>query len=209
MLRVKPKLLKGRCVQLEPLNELHRKELYAAAQDERIWEHMATKGFGDQFNFWFGEALRGAHNRDQLPFVIRSLTEDKVIGSTRLYEICLKHMRLTLGYSWLIPEMWGTNINAECKLLLLKHIFEDLNMNRVEIVTDSRNLRSQAAIKKLGAKKEGVLRQHMILPDGYLRDTIMYSIISVEWPKVKTALEKRVNILTKNLSSTLGMNNRI
>lgn len=197
MLRVKPKLLKGTCVQLEPLTESHRKELYIAAQDERIWEHVATKGYGDQFHFWFGDALRYLNNQEQLPFVIRKLDDNKLIGSTRLYNINHKHMRLTLGYSWLTPQMWGTNINAECKLLLLKHVFEDLNMNRVEILTDTRNLRSQAAIKKLGAKKEGILRHHMVLADGYVRDSVMYSIVNKEWPKIKVSLEKRIETLVK------------
>jgi RimJ/RimL family protein N-acetyltransferase len=111
-----------------------------------------------------------------------------VIGSTRFYEIDLNHKHLAIGYTWYIPEVWGTGINTECKLLLLKYAFETLLMNRVEFYIDARNERSRAAVKKLGAKEEGVLREHIILEDGYVRDTVVYSILAKEWKTIYSML---------------------
>ena len=106
------------------------------------------------------------------------------------YHIDRGHRRLCIGYTWLIPEVWGTYVNSECKYLLLKHAFEDLNINRVEFMADARNYRSRAALKKLGAREEGILRQHMILENGYVRDTVVFSIIKSEWPEIKMALHQ-------------------
>ncbi len=192
MLRIKPIILKGNWIELEPLNEIHRKELYVAAQDERIWTLNGSKAYGDKFHHWFDDAMNCYQNRTQLPFVIRSSIDKRVIGSTRFYDIHSDHLRVAIGYTWIIPEMWGTYVNPESKLLILKHAFDDLNMNRVAFFTDVRNKHSQAAIKKLGAKAEGIMRQHMVLEGGVLRDTMYFSIIKPEWTAVKKALEKRV-----------------
>lgn len=178
-------------IQLEPLNATHKNDLYHAAQDESIWTYNASKAFGDRFYYWFDKALSCLEKQEHLPFVVRRLADQKIIGSTRYYDIDIHHQRLTIGYTWYIPEVWGTYVNPECKILLLSFVFEELKMNRVEFVADSRNLRSRSAIKKLGATEEGILRQHMILEDGFIRDSVLFSIIKPDWEKVKAALQLR------------------
>lgn len=127
-----------------------------------------------------------------MPFVVRRVVDGEIIGSTRYYNISQEHHRLTIGYTWYIVDVWGTVVNPECKYLLLRHAFETLHINRVELLTDVRNLRSRAAIKKLGAIEEGILRWHMIVEDGRIRDTVVHSIIKSEWPPVKLGIEARL-----------------
>lgn len=185
-------VLIGQYVQLETIADAHHDELYVAAQDERIWTFTGTKAFGDQFENWFKKARQGLENGTQLPFVVRRLSDQKVLGSTRYYHIDSEHRRLTIGYTWYIPEAWGTLVNPESKYLLLKNVFENMQINRVEFMADVRNERSRAAIKKLGATEEGILRQHMIVENGYVRDSVIFSIIKPDWPQVKSSLEKRL-----------------
>lgn len=192
MLYIKPITLPGCYVTLEPINESHRNDLRDAAQDERIWTYNGVKAFGERFDPWFDKALKNLEAAQQLPFVVRRMTDDAIIGSTRYYDISPEHHRLTIGYTWYIVDVWGTAVNPECKLLLLKHAFETLYVNRIELVTDIRNLRSRAAIKKLGAIEEGILRHHMILEDGCIRDTAVHSVIKQEWPSIKLRLEERL-----------------
>jgi RimJ/RimL family protein N-acetyltransferase len=111
---------------------------------------------------------------------------------SRLFEIDAMHRRCEIGYTWYIPEVWGTSVNPEAKFLLLTHCFETWGAARVQFKTDHENLRSQAAIAKLGAVKEGVLRAHMIRPDGTQRDSVIYSITREEWPGVKAGLKARL-----------------
>jgi len=188
---IQSKILKGSWVQLEPLNESHRNELYNAAQDERIWSY-TVKAFGDRFYRWFDKAIHCYEQQQHLPFIVRHLPSKKIVGSTRYYDISIEHKRLAIGYTWYIPDVWATHVNPESKLLLLTFAFDELNMNRVEFVTDSRNTRSNAAIKKLGAIEEGILRQHMILDDGYVRDSVVFSIVKPDWEKVKSILQSRL-----------------
>ncbi|WP_238327843.1 GNAT family N-acetyltransferase [Paenibacillus gorillae] len=113
----------------------------------------------------------------------------KIVGSTRLFDLSAEHRGLEIGSTWLNPSVWRTRVNTECKYLLLREAFEHLDMLRVQIKTDLRNLQSQAAIERIGAVKEGILRKHRILHDGYVRDTVMYSITNDEWPDVRIRLE--------------------
>jgi len=106
--------------------------------------------------------------------------------------VVLKHHRVEIGSTWYVPAVWSTRINPECKLLLLAHAFEVLGMNRVSFCTDIRNTRSQAAIAKLGAVKEGILRSHMITQGGRVRDTVLFSIVLADWPAVKAQLTARL-----------------
>jgi RimJ/RimL family protein N-acetyltransferase len=195
MLTIEPTILKYSHIQLESLHESHKSELHQIAQDKNIWNFNASKAFGEQFDRWFDKAINGFEQKQHLPYVVRRLSDHKIIGSTRFYDIQPDHRRLTIGYTWYIPEVWGTYVNPQCKLLLLTFAFENLQMNRVEFVTDSRNARSRAAIKKLGAVEEGVLRQHMVLEDGYVRDTVLFSIIKSDWLPVKSSLQSRVEKL--------------
>lgn len=192
MLNIQPKILKGSWVQLEPLNESHKNELYSAAQNESIWTHSGSKAYGERFYRWFDKAIKCFQDQQHLPFIVRRLSDTKIIGSTRYYDINAEHHRLTIGYTWYIPEVWGSYVNPECKLLLLKFAFEDLQVNRVEFVIDSRNSRSYAALKKIGATEEGVLRQHMILEDGFIRDSVMLSVVKPDWFQIKLILQSRL-----------------
>jgi RimJ/RimL family protein N-acetyltransferase len=117
---------------------------------------------------------------------------NRAIGSTRYLDIQTQNRGLEIGWSWLTPTVQRTGVNTECKYLLLRHAFEQLGMIRVQLKTDSRNLQSQRAIERLGAVKEGTLRNHMILPDGYYRHSVYYSIIESEWPTVKAGLEEKM-----------------
>lgn len=198
---IQPILLTGNVIQLEMLNETHKNELYEAAQDEKIWTFTQSKAFHNHFYPWFDKAIISFQEGKQLPFIVRQQSDKKIIGSTRYYDINFNHRRLTIGYTWYIQSAWGTAVNPECKYLLLQHAFEILAMNRVEFVIDSRNLRSRAAIKKLGATEEGILRQHMILENGIIRDSIIFSIIKSEWPIIQASLKSR---LEKNQLTTLA-----
>jgi RimJ/RimL family protein N-acetyltransferase len=192
MLNLTQLQLSGRHVCLETLNESHRDELYAAAQDERIWTYNSSKAFGDRFDDWFNKALENLVHAKQHPFVVRRLTDNQILGSTRFYDINHAHRRLTIGYTWYVVHVWGTVVNPESKLLILSHAFDMMNINRVELIADSRNSRSRAAIKKLGAIEEGILRQHMIVEDEFVRDSVVHSIIKADWPDIKKRLESRI-----------------
>ena len=182
----------GTYIKLESLSETHRSALKLISQDERIYTYSPALKL--KFNAWFDKALKSYEESRQISFIVRTLSDNKIIGSTRFYEINLEHKKLAIGYTWYLPELWGSPVNAESKLLLLRHAFEILKINRVEFFIDSRNERSRAAVKKLGAIEEGILRQHIILEDGFIRDTVVYSILKQDWPDVLINLEKRLQV---------------
>lgn len=189
--------LHGTVVQLEPLHESHRAGLIVAADDPRIWPYIPQHT--DRFNFtqWLAEAYAAQDSGDCVYTVI---TQDnqRVVGSTRFYDVATVHRRLQIGYTWYHPSVWGTRVNAECKLILLQHAFETLCMHRVGFSVDARNARSLAAVRKLGATEEGVLRKHMITQHGFVRDTVSFSIITAEWPHVKANLRARLAEIFKH-----------
>jgi RimJ/RimL family protein N-acetyltransferase len=184
--------LTGHHVRLEPLAEEHREGLRFAADDERIWVHTLTNAQGAGFDPWFDGTLAEGAAGTQIPFTVRLLADDRLLGSTSYLDIELKHKRIEIGATWYHPSAWATAVNPECKLLLLAHAFEVLGVNRVALITDARNERSQAAIAKLGAVREGVLRSHKIAQGGRVRDTVVFSIIAAEWPAVREGLWKRL-----------------
>jgi N-acetyltransferase len=126
-------------------------------------------------------------------FAVSLKKTKRVIGSTSYFLIVSKHKRAEIGFTWYTRDVWGTVVNPECKYLLLKHAFEDWHAVRIQLGTDINNLHSQRAIQKLGAQYEGTLRNHGIRPDGSLRDSKLYSIISSEWPDVKSRLLMRIS----------------
>jgi RimJ/RimL family protein N-acetyltransferase len=130
----------------------------------------------------------------QFPFAVRRLADQAVVGSTSYLDAVPRHRRVEIGSTWYTPDVWGTQVNPECKLLLLAHAFEVLGMNRVALCTDALNARSQAAIEKLGAVKEGVLRSHMVTQGGRVRDSVLYSIVLGDWPGMKARLLARLSI---------------
>jgi RimJ/RimL family protein N-acetyltransferase len=184
--------LTGRWVQLESLAEAHRDGLRAAADDERIWQHTLTVARGPGFDEWFDEALAAQRAGSRDPFAVRRLAEGSLVGSTSFYDHDERHRRIEIGSTWYSPPVWGTEVNVESKLLLLTHAFEVLGLNRVALVTDVRNERSQAAIAALGAVREGVLRCHMVTQGGRVRDSVLFSIVLPDWPGVKGRLTARL-----------------
>jgi RimJ/RimL family protein N-acetyltransferase len=185
-------VLTGRWVKLEPLTAPHREGLRGAADDERIWQHTLTVARGPGFDTWFDEALAQARAGARFPFAVRRLADGALVGSTSYHELNTRHKRVEIGSTWYRPDAWGTAINPESKLLLLTHAFEVFGVNRVAFVTDVRNERSQAAIAKLGAVREGVCRCHMITQGGRARDSVLFSIIAAEWPQVRERLAARL-----------------
>jgi RimJ/RimL family protein N-acetyltransferase len=135
-------------------------------------------------NQWMNSKEQGL----RYPFVIFDKSTNEIIGSTSYLDISLQNRKLEIGGTWLDPRVWRTSVNTECKYLLLKYSFEELNLIRVQFRTDARNERSNRAIQRIGAKFEGTLRQEMIVQDGYIRDSNVYSILDKEWEGVKAKL---------------------
>lgn len=181
--------LTGRRSKLIPLDESHTERLFAAGQEREIWTYMTAKiSRLEHMRQMVRKALKAKEEGKEYPFTIIDQETDTVVGSTRFLDISVPHRNLEIGSTWLSPRVHRTAINTECKFLLLRYCFETLGTVRVQIKTDLRNLRSQKAIERIGGVKEGILRRHRILPDGYIRDTVYYSILDLEWPKVKSHL---------------------
>jgi N-acetyltransferase len=191
---VEPVILFGNRVRLEPLGSAHAIDLYAVSQDPDIWTYMPVDPSRslEALSSWIETALRARAQGQQMPFAIVDARSGKVIGSTRYLSITPQDYGIEIGWTWLARDARRTAVNTECKYLLLRHAFESLGAIRVQLKTDSRNQRSQRAIERLGAVREGVLRKQMILENGYQRDTVIYSIIASEWPGVKDALEEKL-----------------
>lgn len=179
-------------VRLEPLAEGHRAGLEAAGDAADIWAFMPYDGQGAGFARWFDWSLDLNTGNREAVWAVRRIGDDALVGSTRYLNIATHDRRIEIGGTWYAPAVWGSQVNPACKLMLLAHGFETLGLNRIELKTDARNARSQAAIAKLGATREGVFRRHMVLHDGHVRDTVYFSIIREEWPNVKARLEERL-----------------
>lgn len=189
-----PVVLVGRHVRLEPIEEHHRDGLGAIAGDPRIWTYLAVDGSTpDVFDIMMDEALAERACGASLPFVVRRLADDVIVGSTRYLNISRVHGQLEIGWTWYTPAVWAGVVNPDCKLALLTHAFERLGAVRVAFRCDARNQRSHDAILRLGAVKEGVLRRHRLVQHGFIRDTAEFSIIDSEWPEVKAGLERRLD----------------
>lgn len=193
-MNISPLTLESAHVRLEPLALKHTDDLFAAAQPDEIWEWLvATKPkTREAMREWIKRAEHDIAARTQIWFAIIRRADNRAVGVTSYMDIRPKDRGLEIGGTWLTPEVWRTPINTECKYLLLRHAFETLSCIRVQLKTDARNIRSQRAIERLGAVKEGVLRKQMILHDGHQRDTVMYSIIDAEWSAVKARLEEKL-----------------
>jgi N-acetyltransferase len=190
-MNVRPVVLNGAVVRLEPLHEGHVPDLTIAGKDESIWRYMLYGNIEseEQMYAWVSDILRRQVELGDLPFAVIHLAAGRAIGATRYMEIGAQHRSLEIGGTWYGVDYQRTAVNTECKYLMLTHAFETLGCLRVQLKTDSRNLRSQKAIERLGAMKEGVLRNHMLTPDGSVRHSVYYSIIDSEWPAIKARLE--------------------
>ena len=184
-------MLQGNYVRLEPLSEEHIPGLAQIGIGQDFWHFMLYGDMKteDDMCGWVLDILEREKKGGDLPFAVIHLASGKVAGATRYLNIAPKDRGLEVGGTWYGTEFQRTAVNTECKYLLLGHAFETLKAIRVQIKTDSRNERSQRAIERIGAKREGVLRNHMILPDGYIRHSVFYSIIDSEWAEVKKNLE--------------------
>ena len=191
MMEVKPVVLQGKHVRLEPMTEAHIPGLTEIGAGQTFWDFMLYGNINteDDMRSWVRDILSRAENGTDLPFVAIHLASGRVAGATRYLNIMPKDRGLEIGGTWYGLEFQRTSVNTECKYLLLSHAFETLGCIRVQLKTDSRNERSQKAIERIGAKKEGVLRNHMILPDGRYRHSVFYSILDTEWVDVKKNLE--------------------
>ncbi len=188
---IRPLTLTGRVVRLEPLSEEHVPALAQAGSDPGIWQYMryGLVDTEDKMRILVQYLLRQQAKGTDLPFTVFHLAGQCAVGMTRYMDIRLDDRALEIGGTWYAPAYQHTTVNTECKYLLLRHAFEDLDCIRVQFKTDLRNERSQRAIERLGAVREGVLRDHMILPDGTVRSSVYYSILASEWLAVKTRLE--------------------
>ena len=191
MMEVKPVVLTGKHARLEPLTEAHIPGLAEIGVGQNFWHFMLYGDMNTEADMrnWVLDILSRAEKDTDLPFVAIDLASGRVAGATRYLNIVPKDRGLEIGGTWYGIEFQRTAINTECKYLLMTHAFETLGAIRVQLKTDSRNERSQKAIERIGAKKEGILRNHMILPDGYFRHSVFYSILDTEWPDVKKNLE--------------------
>ena len=192
-MEISPVILEGQQVRLEPLSQAHEESLIAAAVDGELWNSTVTiVPSRATMAAYIASALDAQTQGRELPFVIIRKSSGQVVGSTRFYRIERDHRRVEIGYTWLAASAQRTGVNTEAKLLLLTHAFERLRCVRVEFVTDVLNQQSRTAILRLGAKQEGVLRNHMVMPNGRLRDSVCFSIIEAEWPEVKAGLEAKL-----------------
>ncbi len=189
-MNVTPIVLEGETVRLVPLSMEHAEGIYEAAQSPDIWPYLPYPIDSlEQARFFIEQGLQLQAQGSDMPFAVIDKATGRVFGSTRYLEILPNNKNLEIGWTWYHPSVWRSRVNTECKYLLLSHAFETLGCIRVQFKTDSRNQRSQNAIARLGAVREGVLRNHRILPDGYIRDSVYFSILDREWADVKARLE--------------------
>lgn len=176
---------------LKPMEKTDIEGIFEVAIHSEIWSYLSVtlKTFSDVQKY-VETALKNKESGTEFPFVIIDPKTNKIIGSTKFMAIDPKHHHLEIGFTWLTPAYWRTAMNTNCKYLLLQYCFEVLHLNRVQIKTDYENIRAQKAIERIGAQKEGILRNHMIRKDGTTRDTVMYSVINEDWVEVKEQLEK-------------------
>ena len=193
-MKISPIILEGQYVRLEPMSSEHEEPLVTAASDGELWNSTVTiVPSGASVGAYVAAALNAQANGLALPFVIiRKPGVKKVVGSTRFFHIEPDHRRVEIGYTWLGASAQRTQVNTEAKLLMLTHAFEHWRCIRVEFFTDVLNHQSRTAILRLGAMQEGILRNHMIMPSGRLRDSVCFSIVEAEWPEVKARLEARL-----------------
>ena len=187
-----PVILEGKLVRLLPLEDKYFQNLVAAGNSKEIWTHLPTDGSKrDLLLADLRSALVKRLTGEQYSFVIIDRKWNTAIGATRFFNIYQEHKKLEIGWTWLKPDYWGKGVNVESKFLLLQYCFEVLKTQRVQLQTSEANLRSRAAIEKIGGKLEGILRKDRIRPSG-VTDTAIYSIIDSEWPELKQLLKDKI-----------------
>jgi RimJ/RimL family protein N-acetyltransferase len=194
-----PLTLSGNTVDLISLGKEHFSQLEALAKDRRIWEYYTYDGSNSsRFREILESALTERQNGTQFPFVIFHKAENRIIGSTRFLDIQFQHRKLEIGATWLDLAYWGTEVNLECKLMLLTFCFDALKAYRVQLKTDENNIRSRKAIEKIGGQFEGILRNDMVRDNHTKRNSAYYSLIDQEWEEKKVKL---MNLYNDKLNS--------
>ena len=193
MINLKAVTLERDGIRLEPLSPEHYDGLVAAAKDGELWKLWFTSvpDPGAMMNY-IRDAAKGQSDGHMLPWAVRDLASNTIVGSTRYHDIVKAANRVEIGYTWYAKRWQKSHVNTACKLMLLAHAFDELGCGVVGLRTDHFNFASQNAIEALGAKKDGVIRQHATRRDGTIRDTVMYSILASEWPDVRRHLESRL-----------------
>jgi N-acetyltransferase len=193
VIELTPVTLERHGVRLEPLGPEHAEGLRAAVADGRLWELWFTAvPKPEQVEKYIDDALAGQRDGHMLPWAVRELTTGAIVGSTRYHDVVAHIDRVEIGYTFYGASRQRSHVNTACKLLLLEHAFDTVGCKVVGLRTDNFNFRSQRAIEALGARRDGVLRHHQARPDGTVRDTVAYSILSAEWPDVRRHLESRL-----------------
>ena len=184
----------GRHARLEPLKLAHAADLFEAGNDDETWRYMPRPALRsrEDAESMIRQALTASADGSEIPFAVIDTLSGTAVGSTRYLDVQPAHRALEIGWTWIGPRWQRTQINTECKLLLLSHAFEARSAHRVTLKTDARNVRSQRAIERIGAVREGVLRRHRVCWDGSVRDTVYYGIVDGEWPAVRARLEARL-----------------
>jgi RimJ/RimL family protein N-acetyltransferase len=190
-----PTTLQGETVELSPLEKRHYPFLVELAKDKRIWEFYTFDGTNrDRLIEILDSTIADREKGLQFPWVIYHKRSQKIVGNTRFMEINQQHKKLEIGGTWLHPDFWATEVNLECKLMLLSFCFEQLGAFRVQLRTDENNIRSRKAIQKIGGQFEGILRHDMIRDNGTKRNSAYFSITDTEWPHVKVSLSERYRL---------------
>lgn len=184
----KQPVLDHKQLRLLPMEEVHVKDLFDI-NDPSVWNYMLLQvDTLEKMQNWVHAALTGKVHNQILPYVVQLKETGKIVGTTRIYGLDFQNRSCEIGSTWYAPEFQRSFVNTACKLTLFQFCFEELNMIRVQLKTDERNVRSQKAIERIGAKKEGILRNERILEYGYIRNACVYSITAEEWPGVKKGL---------------------
>lgn len=193
-MKIIPITLEGTHVILKPLTIEHAPELFEAGQDDEVWRYLSIAKPHNlvEMQAFIHGALSQQAAGHRLPFAIIDKESGRAIGTTSYLEIQPQNKGIEIGWTWLGKAYWRSPRNTECKYLLLTHAFEAQRAIRVQLKTDSRNNISQNAIQRIGGVKEGILRNHVIYPSGYIRDSVYFSILDREWPEVKTRLEAKL-----------------
>lgn len=189
---VPPVTLEGTAVRLEPLGPEHAGPLASLCEDEIFEFSVQVLRTQADLDGFIASALQAAARGTEQPFFICDRNTGAPLGTTRYMTISRNDRNLEIGHTWLGRQAWRTRVNTECKFLLLRHAFEQLRVMRVQLKTDQRNARSRAAIERIGARFEGILRNHMLVRGGIVRDSAYYSILDTEWPEAKARLQERL-----------------
>ena len=188
-------ILEDQLIRLEPLQERHFQFLLPVAMHSELWLYTVAKiNTPKDFRSYFDTAMEERRMKRSYPFAIYDKVKEEYAGSTRLANIEFQHKKLEIGWTWIHPSLQGTGLNKHCKFRLLNFGFEVLHLNRIELKTNLLNHKSQKAMLKIGAIKEGIFRKNIINDDGTTRDTVYFSFITDDWPEIKKSVFKEFNI---------------